>query len=93
MTDYIATRWYRAPEVLLGSAYYSSPIDIWSFGCTLAEMHLGYPIFPGSSTLDQLSKILHLTGLPTEETLEAIGSPLTYKMFKNLFIAEHKRDF
>jgi mitogen-activated protein kinase 15 len=52
MTDYIATRWYRPPEVLLGSTNYGSPIDIWGFGCTLVELHIGQPLFPGSSTLN-----------------------------------------
>jgi mitogen-activated protein kinase 15 len=52
MTDYIATRWYRPPEVLLGNTNYSSPVDIWGFGCTLVELFMGKPLFPGSSTLN-----------------------------------------
>jgi mitogen-activated protein kinase 15 len=52
MTDYVATRWYRPPEVLLGSNTYGSPVDIWGFGCTLVELFIGHPLFPGSSTLN-----------------------------------------
>lgn len=47
MTDYIATRWYRPPEVLLGSPVYGKPVDIWSFACCLIESYIGRPIFPG----------------------------------------------
>lgn len=54
MTDYIATRWYRPPEVLLGSTAYGSAVDIWGFGCTLVELFISHPLFPGSSTLNQL---------------------------------------
>lgn len=54
LTEEVATRWYRAPEVLLGSKSYDKPADIWSMGCILAEMLINKPIFPGNSTLNQL---------------------------------------
>ena len=91
MTDYVATRWYRAPEVLLGSPYYGTSIDIWSFGCCLAEVYMNKPIFPGSSTLNQLTKILEITGLPTPLELEAISSPLTWEMLESLFVEEQQK--
>lgn len=47
LTEYVATRWYRAPEILLGANEYSKAVDMWSLGCILAEMILGKPIFPG----------------------------------------------
>jgi mitogen-activated protein kinase 1/3 len=47
LTDYITTRWYRAPEVLLSWKNYSKAIDIWSVGCILAEMIARKPLFPG----------------------------------------------
>ena len=51
-TDYVSTRWYRAPEVLLRSTNYSSPIDVWAVGCIMAELYIGYPLFPGESEND-----------------------------------------
>jgi mitogen-activated protein kinase 15 len=52
LTDYVATRWYRAPEILLGSNKYTKGVDMWSMGCILAELILGKPFFPGTSTLN-----------------------------------------
>ena len=52
LTDYVATRWYRAPEILLGSNNYTKSADMWSMGCILAELILGKPFFPGTSTLN-----------------------------------------
>lgn len=52
LTDYVATRWYRAPEILLGSTKYTKGVDMWSLGCILAELLLGKPFFPGTSTLN-----------------------------------------
>lgn len=54
LTDYVATRWYRAPEILLGCKKYTTGVDIWSLGCILGEMLLRRPLFPGNSTLDQV---------------------------------------
>jgi mitogen-activated protein kinase 15 len=64
MTEEVATRWYRAPEVLLGSQTYDKSADVWSVGCILAELLIGKPIFPGNSTLNQLERILTFTGKP-----------------------------
>ena len=52
MTEYVATRWYRAPEILLGSSCYTKEVDMWSLGCILGEILLGKPLFPGTSTLN-----------------------------------------
>lgn len=65
MTEYIATRWYRAPEILLSSKQYSKAADVWSFGCLLGELMRGKPMFPGSSTLNQIERIVNWTGPPT----------------------------
>ena len=58
MTDYVATRWYRAPEILAGSNSYGTAVDLWSLGCIFGEMLGGKPVFPGTSTLDQVC-VLH----------------------------------
>eukprot|EP00439_Symbiodinium_sp_Y106_P035240 s1917_g4.t1 len=62
LTDYVATRWYRAPELLLGSTLYSEGVDMWSVGCILGEMVSGKPILRGRSTMDQLEKVVELRG-------------------------------
>ena len=91
MTDYIATRWYRAPEILLGTSNYGKPVDIWSLGCVIAELYMNQPIFPGTSTLNQITKILLVTGIPDEKSLVELGSPLSYNMMKTLYIKEHAK--
>lgn len=67
-TDYVSTRWYRAPEVLLRSTNYSSPIDLWAVGCIMAEVYTFRPLFPGSSEVDEIFKITAVLGTPTHET-------------------------
>ena len=66
---YIQSRFYRAPEVILGNRYGMS-IDMWSFGCILAELLTGYPLFPGEDEGDQLACIMELLGMPTTRLLE-----------------------
>ncbi|XP_056290714.1 serine/threonine-protein kinase MAK isoform X6 [Pseudoliparis swirei] len=61
-TDYVSTRWYRAPEVLLRSATYSSPIDLWAVGCIMAELYTLRPLFPGNSEVDEIFKICQVLG-------------------------------
>lgn len=61
-TDYVSTRWYRAPEVLLRSPVYSSPIDIWAVGCIMAELYTLRPLFPGNSEVDEIFKICQVLG-------------------------------
>ncbi|XP_052398334.1 serine/threonine-protein kinase MAK isoform X6 [Carassius gibelio] len=61
-TDYVSTRWYRAPEVLLRSPVYSSPIDIWAVGCIIAELYTLRPLFPGNSEVDEIFKICQVLG-------------------------------
>lgn len=65
MTEYVATRWYRAPEILLGSTKYTKAVDMWSIGCILGELIVGKALFPGTSTLNQIERVLELTGKPT----------------------------
>lgn len=72
LTEYVATRWYRAPEIMLSLAQYSKAIDIWSIGCILAEMILRDPIFPGKDYRHQLLLIFEILGSPSEEDLECV---------------------
>ena len=75
LTEYVATRWYRAPEILLASHKYTKAVDMWSLGCILGEMLLEKPLFPGSSTLNQIEKILADIPVPTAEDISSIKSP------------------
>ncbi|XP_044514083.1 serine/threonine-protein kinase MAK isoform X1 [Gracilinanus agilis] len=63
-TDYVSTRWYRAPEVLLRSSVYSSPIDVWAVGSIMAELYTLRPLFPGTSEVDEIFKICQVLGTP-----------------------------
>jgi len=72
LTEYVATRWYRAPEIMLNSKGYTKSIDIWSVGCILAEMLSNRAIFPGKHYLDQLNHILGILGTPSNEDLNCI---------------------
>ena len=62
-TDYVATRWYRAPELLVGDVHYSFPVDVWAIGCVFAELINGQPLWPGRSDLDQLYLIRKTLGI------------------------------
>lgn len=75
MTDYVATRWYRAPEILLGSHKYTTYADMWSVGCILGEMLIGKPLFTGSSSLNQVDVILRCLGRPSSADIAAMQSP------------------
>ena len=85
MTDNIATRWYRAPEILLASKNYNKMADIWSVGCVLAELIAGKVLFPGSSSLNQIEKILEFTGLPNkQEEISNMNSEIFDVFLNNL---------
>jgi mitogen-activated protein kinase 15 len=90
MTDYVATRWYRAPEILLGSTKYLKGVDMWSIGCILAELLGGKPLFPGDSTLNQLQLIIDICGYPTDSDITAIQSKFTGTMLQA--IRKNKKD-
>mgnify|MGYP000983889267 CR=1 FL=1 len=67
-TDYISTRWYRAPEILLKSTSYNSPIDIFALGCIMAELYTQTPLFSGNDEIDQIYKICSILGTPNHNT-------------------------
>ena len=64
-TDYVSTRWYRAPEVLLRAPHYSAPIDMWAIGTIMAELFTLRPLFPGTSESDEIYKITSVLGTPS----------------------------
>lgn len=90
LTDYVATRWYRAPEILLGSHRYTKGVDMWSIGCILGELLGGQPMFPGKSTMNQLERILEVTGKPSKADMQAIKSKFTYNMLDGLTLKPQK---
>jgi len=69
---YICSRYYRAPELILGQDKYGPAIDTWSIGCVIAEMFLGEPVFPGQSSKDQMIKIMDLLGTPSQNEVTAM---------------------
>ncbi|KAH0788667.1 CMGC family protein kinase [Histomonas meleagridis] len=73
-TDYVATRWYRAPECILTSGIYGPAVDVWAIGCVLYEVLTGKPLFPGKHQLDQLNKIHAILGTPSKSLLAKIQS-------------------
>lgn len=73
-THEVITLWYRAPEILLCSRHYSTPVDIWSAGCIFIEMVNNCPVFCGDSEIDQLFKIFQFLGTPTERTWPGVTS-------------------
>lgn len=72
MTEYVVTRWYRAPELLLSNDEYSSAIDMWSAGCIIAELYHGKPLFPGMDVKNQLEEICQRLGKPSSEEIASI---------------------
>lgn len=62
-TDYVATRWYRAPELLVGDTQYGPPVDVWAIGCVFAELLTGQALWPGKSDVDQLYLIKKTLGI------------------------------
>ncbi|KAM3128559.1 Cyclin-dependent kinase-like 5 [Paramecium bursaria] len=70
LTDYVATRWYRSPELLLSYQSYGKGVDIWAVGCLLCELSDGNPLFPGENEVDQLYLIQKLLGPLSQEQME-----------------------
>jgi len=69
-TEYISTRWYRAPECLLTDGWYTYKMDVWSVGCVFAEILSYHPLFPGSNELDQINRIHKVLGTPSPDLLK-----------------------
>ncbi|XP_009400730.2 cyclin-dependent kinase F-4 [Musa acuminata AAA Group] len=67
-TEYVSTRWYRAPEILLQSSVYDSAVDMWAMGAIMAELFTLRPLFPGSSEADEIYKICSILGPPNQNS-------------------------
>jgi len=78
---YICSRYYRAPELIFESAYYTCAIDIWSLGCVIGELFLGTPLFQGGSGVDQLVEIIKVLGAPSRGDILAMNPNYTQFMF------------
>lgn len=84
MTEYVVTRWYRAPELLLCCDNYGTSIDVWSVGCIFAELLGRKPIFPGTECLNQLKLIINVLGTMDDADLNFIDNPKARKYIKTL---------
>ncbi|XP_006145839.2 cyclin-dependent kinase 3 isoform X2 [Tupaia chinensis] len=78
-THEVVTLWYRAPEILLGSKFYSTAVDVWSVGCIFAEMVTRKALFPGDSEIDQLFRIFRTLGTPSEAVWPGVTQLPDYK--------------
>ncbi|KAE8293120.1 Mitogen-activated protein kinase 12 [Larimichthys crocea] len=88
MTGYVVTRWYRAPEIIFNWMHYSQTVDVWSAACILAEMITGQVLFPGHDSIDQLKKILRMTGTPDSSLVRGCRVKTHSHMCK---VFHHKR--
>lgn len=92
MTGYVATRWYRAPEIMLNWMHYNQTVDIWSVGCIMAELLTGRTLFPGTDHIHQLNLIMEILGTPNEEFMAKISSESARHYIRSLPKTE-KRSF
>lgn len=84
LTEYVVTRWYRAPEVILNASRYTKAIDVWSVGCIFAELIGRSPLFPGEDYLDQVQRIIAVLGMPGVEDLSFIGNDSAKRYLRTL---------
>jgi len=84
MTEYVVTRWYRPPELLLSSTAYTKSIDMWSVGCIFAELIARKPLFPGKNHVDQLNLITSIVGTPSPEELAIVTNEQALKFMKSM---------
>jgi serine/threonine protein kinase len=84
LTEYVVTRWYRAPEVMCSSQHYDEKIDVWSTGCILAELILRKPLFRGDDYIHQMKLIFELVGTPEEEDMNWFTNPQAADFVRSL---------
>ena len=84
LTEYVVTRWYRAPEIMLACQEYTSAIDMWSVGCIFAELLARTPLFPGEDYIAQLRLICEKIGRPAEKDLDFVTSERARRFMASL---------
>lgn len=92
MTGYVATRWYRAPEIMLNWMHYNQTVDVWSVGCIMSELLTGKTLFPGTDHIHQLNLILEVLGTPCDEFMKKVTSDSARRYIKSL-PRFNKKDF
>lgn len=83
LTEYVVTRWYRAPEVMVASEY-SKQIDVWSVGCIFAELLGKKALFPGKDYISQMELIFSIIGTPSEEDMKTVTNENAFQFIRNL---------
>ncbi|CEP63845.1 mitogen-activated protein kinase SMK1 LALA0_S09e03796g [Lachancea lanzarotensis] len=83
ITNYVATRWYRAPELILSHKRYSKSIDVWAVGCILVEFYGRKPLFMGQDSLHQVFEILKVLGTPPRDIITKYGSARSFEVFSS----------
>jgi len=93
LTEYVVTRWYRAPEIMLACDSYSTAIDVWSVGCIFSELLERRPLFPGDDYIDQLRRIVSFVGKPSQRELDSFVTSTKAKSFIMGLPSSPKVDF
>eukprot|EP00736_Rhodelphis_marinus_P006348 Rmarinus@m.4997 len=91
-TDYVATRWYRAPEILLSGRTYTSAVDMWAVGCLLAEIYRRSPLFSGYTALDTLQSIFLTVGAPSPADIASWNSKGAAALVEQIPLYDHKKE-
>ncbi|KAF4321258.1 hypothetical protein JM18_002515 [Phytophthora kernoviae] len=91
LTEYVVTRWYRAPEIMLNCLHYTAAIDVWAVGCIFAEMLLREPLFPGNDYLHQLKLIIKFLGTPKQEDIDFVKNTKALRFLTKLAISKPKK--
>jgi mitogen-activated protein kinase 1/3 len=84
LTEYVVTRWYRAPEVMCSCQEYDFKIDVWSVGCIMAELHGRKPLFPGDDYIKQMNLIFNVLGTPSKDDMKFITNEKALEYIKSL---------
>lgn len=88
LTEYVVTRFYRAPEIMLSSHEYTRAVDMWSAGCTFAEIISGRILFPGQHYIEQVNLIISVRGTPDTATKKHISNEYALKYIESLPVKE-----